>query len=161
MIATKLPSVSFLSKCRSALAVATKLLDNYQLIQAPVLKDHHYYGTTHSQIDIQNSSACIESHTGNTNVCLYPTIIFEDRTLVLLDEAILHTFKEGRERSTVYRKVTVREYPNRDNLLDNIPKRAGLSPAKLAQSGWVMTNTSTPSVHFAVYLLLLFKNGGL
>ena len=98
-------------------------------------KEHHSDGTKRRQIDIQNSIVRIASNAGYTNVCLDSAIISEDETAVLLNEAILRTFKEGRDRITAWRNVTAREYPGRDDLLDKIPKAVNISLAKLAHGG--------------------------
>ena len=116
-------------------------------------KEHHLDGTKRWQIDIQNSAVRIVSNAEYNNVRLDYAIISEDETAVLLNEAILRTFKEGHDQITAWRNVTAREYHGRDDLLDKIPKAVNFSLVKLSEGGWVITNACNPVVHFVAYLL--------
>ena len=140
--------VSFLRQCRSSLAYFTKLGAAFVLALEEVWLEWHGDGTKRRQIDIQNSVVRIAKNGGFITVCLDLAVIPEDETAVLLSEAMLRTFREARARLAAWRRLTEREYPDRPDLLEMIPKPADLSETKLARGGFLMTDTSTPARAF-------------
>lgn len=147
-IVHELPGVSFMRGCRSELAFFTKLCATYELGWADTYLEHHSDGTQRRQISMQNSIIRIAVEGGFRSVTLSSAILSEDETSEVLTDAILRTFREGRGILKVWREVTAREYPNRQDLLDLIPKPHQLTLSKLANGGWVMTDTCNPARKF-------------
>ena len=150
-IATEVPSISFVYKCRSTLTYATKLLAAYQLAQVPARKEYQSNGTKHCEIEIQNRKMLfvLQPMLGKYNhACLDSVIISEDKTMVLLNEASLCTFTQVRSHITVRPNVTTGEYPSRDDLLDEIPEAVDISLAKFAHGGCIITNKCNPAYAF-------------
>ena len=52
-----------------------------------------------------------------------------------------------------WHEVTVREYPNRPDLILLLPNANELSVAKLAKGGWLMTDTCNPARKFRRLLM--------
>ena len=144
----ELPGDSFMRSCRSELTYFTKLCATYQLGHAETFLEHHSDGTARHQTSMQNSIMRISSEGGFKNVTLSSAILSVDETSEMVTEAILRTFKEGRGILETWREVTAREYPGRQDLLDQIPKAAELTIAKLAKGGWIMTDTCNPARKF-------------
>ena len=152
-IVVELPSVSFVRKSRSTLSFLTKLLAAYQLAKADKLLEHHSDGTMRRQISMNNSIVRIASGGGFRTVTLNSAILSVDETSEMLCQAILRTFKEGREMLETWHEVTVREYPNRPDLILLLPKAGKLLVAKLAMGGWLMTDTCNPARKFRRLLM--------
>ena len=100
------------------------------------------------QISMNNSIVRIASGGGFRTVTLNSAILLVDKTSEMLCQAIMRIFKEGREMLETWHEVTVREYPNRPDLILLLPNANELSVAKLAKGGWLMTDTCNPARKF-------------
>ena len=152
-IVKELPGISFVQGCRSTLSYFTKLMAAYQLGHADKYVEHHSDGTQRRQISMQNSIIRIASDGGFKSVTLSSAILSEDDTGGMITEAILRTFKEGRAIIDVWRAITLREFPGRQDLMDILPMDSQLTLAKLAMGGWIMTDTCNPARRFRRLLI--------
>ena len=59
----------------------------------------------------------------------------------MVRESILWSFQTGIHMLDKWRDLTSRMYPNRPDLMARIPKANELTIDKLADGGWVMTDT--------------------
>ena len=67
--------------------------------------------------------------------------MFVDGTGEMVRDSILRFLQTGRQILDRRRDITSRMYPNRPDLLSRIPQTNELTISKLANGGWVMTDT--------------------
>ena len=137
----ELPSVGFVRGCRGTLSYLTKLLASDELARAPKYIEQHSDGTSRRQISIQNNIIRIAVEGGYKNVTLDSACLSVDETSEMIADSILRSFSSGRVMLQEWRDVTAQLYPGCNDLLDRIPQPILLTIAKLAQSGWIMTDT--------------------
>ena len=147
-IVKELPSSKFVLECRTVLAVETKTLGAYQIARASRLIMHHSDDTSRQGITFGNSISKIEDERGTRNVALSSAIVAVDGTAENQVVAIERTFAEGREYLRNWREVTERMFPNRQDLLDQIPLPLKLTLARFHNEGWIMTDTCNTARKF-------------
>ena len=147
-IVLELSGISFVRECRSVMAYLTKMLAAYQLAKVDIYFEHHSDGTSRRQITINNIIIRIATEGGFRNITLNSAILSEDETSEVLTATIVRTFREGQQFLVTWREVTMREYPERPDLLQSLPHPSELSLAKLARGGWIMTDTCSPMQKF-------------
>ena len=140
-IVISLPSLTFVHKCRSILAVETKMLGAYRIAKAVKVLEHHSNDTSRRGVSFGNSIMRIATESGYENVALSSAIFAADRTAASGVAAIQHTISEGRDVLKLWRVVTHRMFPGQQDLLDQLPDPMKLTLARLAERGWLMTDT--------------------
>ena len=151
----ELPGVSFVRGCRSVLSYLTKLLAFDRVALTDKYLELHSDGTKRRQTDFQNLVVRI-SHgdAAFKNVTLNSAIIPQSETSAMLVEAITKAFKEGCDILETWSEVTKRNYPNRPDLLDRIPKPTELAFEKFAKGGcMIMTDTCNTARKFRTLLI--------
>lgn len=148
-VVRQLPSIEFIRYSRGTLSFLTKLLGANKIGHAKSLVEFHADGTKRRQVDIQNAILRIAKEDGGyENVVLDSAILSEDETAEMTTDAILRSFQNGRRMLAAWRKVTAREFPNRPDLLALISDPSELTIAKLANGGWIMTDTCNTARKF-------------
>ena len=140
-IIKEVPSVEFIRSCRGTLSYLTKLLAACELARAPVYLEQHADGTSRRQIEFYNNIIRIAIEGGFKNITLDACILTKDGTAEMQRDGILRSFQTGRLMIQRWRNLTAKLYPNRPDLLAQIPMAHELTLAKLAKGGWVMTDT--------------------
>ena len=148
-VVRELPSIQFIRYSRGTLSYLTKLLGANKIGHAKSLTEFHGDGTKRRQTDIQNAVLRIATEDGGyENVVLDSAILSEDETAEMTTDAILRSFQNGRRMLTAWRRVTMREFPDRPDLLVLICEPSQLTMAKLADGGWIMTDTCNTARKF-------------
>ena len=148
-VTVELPSVRFIFNTRTTWSSLSKLIAANKLGLAPKFLQHHSGGTKWRQTNMENVVIKIPfGDDGYENVVLDSCILPVDETAEMSPDAILRAFQQGRRKIAKWRKVTAREYHNRQDLLDRIALEAGLSVSKLANRGNVMTDTCNTARKF-------------
>jgi len=97
------------------------MLAAYQLAKVDIYFTPHSDGTSQHQITINNIIIRIATEGGFQNITLHSAILSEDETSKVLTATIVRTFREGQQFLVTWRSVTMREYPNRPDLLQSLP----------------------------------------
>ena len=147
-VVIELPSSKFVRECRCVLAVQTKILGAYQIARAPRLIMHHSDDTSRRGITFGNSGTQLEDERGPRTVALSSAIVEVDGTAENQVAAIERTFAEGRDLLRNWREVTARMFPNRQDLLDQLPLPLKLTLARFHNKGWIMTDTCNTARKF-------------
>ena len=158
VVIRELPSVAFVRGCRSVLSYLTKLLAFDQVGFAKVFLQIHADGTKRRQLDFQNAAVRIPHGDSNKPVCINSAIVPENETSAMLVSAITRSFKEGSTMLEYWRTVTAREYPGRQDLLDQIAEGSSLSLAKFAKGSLVMTDTCNAARKFRRLMIEAIKD---
>lgn len=137
----ELPSLPFVRKCRGTLSYLTKLLAANILAKEPKWLQQHSDGTGIRQTQIGNNLVRIAAEAGYRTITLDNCILSKDETSECVRDSIITSFAEAARMLTKWREVTAIMYPGRQDLLDLIPLASELTIAKLAQCGWIMTDT--------------------
>ena len=136
-----LPGVDFVHKCRSVLAIETKMLGGYRIAKAVKLLEHHSDDTSCWGVSFNNSILNIFTEAGYDNVALFLAIFAADGTAESGVATIQRTFLEGRDLLKNWCEVTRRMFPDKQDLLDKLTDPMKLTMARIAKHGWLMTNT--------------------
>jgi len=86
-----------------------------------------------NQTKLSNCVVGYLANNGFKTITLSTSIIAENETGEELMASILHTFKECKKLLDMWRAVTERMFPGRQDLLDKIPSSSDLTLAKLSQ----------------------------
>lgn len=119
----------------------TKLLAANILAKEPKWLQQHSDGTGIRQTQIGNNLVRIAEEAGYRTITLDNCILSKDETSECVRDSIITSFAEAARMLTKWREVTAIMYPGRQDLLDLIPLASELTIAKLAQCGWIMTDT--------------------
>ena len=105
--------------------------------------EQHSDGTERRQTHLGNNILRIADNggIGFKNVTLDCCILSEDETSEMVVDSILKSYQSGRLMLEEWLEVTKELYPDRPDLWALIPKAEELTIAKLAKSGWIMTDT--------------------
>ena len=144
----KLPGMNFVRRSRGTLAYLTKLIAAKDLAEAPVYIESHSDGTERRQTHLGNNIIRIAADGGYKNVTLDACILSEDETSEMVVDGILKSFQSARLMLEEWLEVTKELYPDRPDLWALIPKAEALTIAKLAKSGWIMTDTCNAARKF-------------
>lgn len=144
----KLPGMNFIRRSRGTLAYLTKLIAAKDLAEAPVYIESHTDGTERRQTHMGNNILRIAVDGGYRNITLDACILSEDETSEMVVDGILQSFQSGRLMLEEWLEVTQVLYPDRPDLWALIPKSEELTIAKLARSGWIMTDTCNAARKF-------------
>jgi hypothetical protein len=139
----KLPTTIFFRNLRTVLLVVTKTLAAYQVGLVDNIDQGNTDGTNRRHTGIENFICGFLTDNGNGYKCvtLSNFIIPETESAGDSTEAIIiNTFCEGRALISDWRDKTERMYPNRPNLLLQLPLLTQLNIGKLHR-GSIMTDT--------------------
>ena len=136
----ELPSTSFVRECRTLLVHTTKTLAAYTLGKVDKYDELFNDGTSRRQTSIENVIIGYMTENGFKTVTLSTSILAEDETAQACLEAVMATFKEGRDLLQIWRDATQEMFPTRPDLLELLPEPKQLTTGKLSKSG-VMTDT--------------------
>ena len=143
------PSIDFIRRSRGTLSYVTKLLAAAELARAPVYLEQHADGT--------NNIIRIAVDGGFKNITLDACISTKDVTAEMQRDGILRSFQTGRVMIQRWRELTASMYPARPELLEQIPLAKELTLSKLAQGGWVMTDTCNAARKYRKLLMESIK----
>ncbi len=104
-------------------------------------------------MSIQNSIIRVATDKGNRPIALSTSIMAVNETFEMIVQAIIATFCEGGHLLDHWKRVTERMYPGRNDLLEHIPAASKLSLSRLAECGWIMTDTCSPARKFRRLLI--------
>jgi hypothetical protein len=126
---------------RSVLLRTTKSLVAYRLGSADAWKQLHTDETSRRQISLVNVVVGLIGSDGiMKSICLSGSIIAEDSTADNQSRAIISSFTESAQLLADWIKTTAEMFPDRDDLLDMIPKPSSMCVSKLLH-GMVTTDT--------------------
>ena len=145
---TELPSIAFIRRCRGTLSYLTKLMAADLLARTPVWIESHTDGTSRRQMHLGNNLVRIAIEGGYKPVLLDNAIMSKNETSECVHDSIIRSFDSAAKMLEEWRAVTRKLYPGRQDLLDRIPLAYQLSIAKLAKSGWIMTDTCNAATKF-------------
>ena len=114
---------------------------SYELEISPKFFEQNADGTARQQKEYQNNIVRISKEGGFKHVTIDSCIMFVDGTGEMVRDSILRFLQTGRQILDRRRDITSRMYPNRPDLLSRIPQTNELTISKLANGGWVMTDT--------------------
>ena len=137
----ELPSDRFVRYCRSVLLLMTKTLAAFEIARAQLYQQLFTDGTGRRQTEMQNVVIGILTDGGYRRVSLDGCVIAEEKTAEAVTASILVAFRESGKLLEKWRLVTSEMYPDRSDLLDQIPRAEELTLAKLAKEGFTMTDT--------------------
>ena len=147
-IVGSLPGVDFVHKCRSVLAVETKTLGGYGIVNVVKVLEHHSYDTSRRGVSFGNIILKISTKAGYKNVALSSAIFAADGTAERGVDAIHRTFMEGRDLLNNWHEVTCHMFPDRQELLNKVLDPMKLTLSRLAEHGCLMTDTCNKAQKF-------------
>jgi len=126
---------------RSTVLRVTKSLAAYLLGSADSWKQLHTDETSRRQISLVNVIIGLLGTDGKLkSICLSGSIIAEDSTAENQSRAIISSFTESAQLLADWIKTTEEMYPDRDDLLNLIPKPSSMCVSKLL-NGMISTDT--------------------
>ena len=72
----------------------------------------------------------------------------------MMTDAIVRSFRQGREMFQAWRDVTAQEHPNHQDLLERLQQDLELTISKLVKSGWITTDTCNAARKFRNLLMV-------
>ena len=140
-VVRELPCLRSIRYMRTVLLRTTKSLAAYRLGSADAWKQLHTDETSRRQISIVNVVVGLIGSDGILrSICLSGSIIAEDSTAENQSRAIISSFTESSQLLADWIKTTAEMFPDRDDLLDLIPKPSSMCVSKLL-NGMVSTDT--------------------
>ena len=140
-VVRELPCLRSIRNMRSVLLRTTKSLAAYRLSSADAWKQLHTDETSRRQISLVNVVVGLIGSDGILkSICLSGSIIAEDSTADNQSRAIISSFSESAQLLADWIKTTAEMFPERDDLLDMIPKPSSMCVSKLLH-GMVTTDT--------------------
>jgi hypothetical protein len=126
---------------RTVVLRVTKTLAALRIGKSPTWKQLHTDETSRRQISLVNVVVGLLGSDGALrSICLSGSIIAEDSTAENQSRAIIATFTESAKLLADWIKVTAEMFPNREDLIDLIPKPSSMCVSKLL-NGMVSTDT--------------------
>ena len=126
---------------RTVLLRTTKSLAAYRLGSADAWKQLHTDETSRRQISLVNVVVGLIGSDGILrSICLSGSIITDNSTAENQSRAIISSFTESSQLRANWIKTTAEMFPDRDDLLDLIPKPSSMCVSKLLK-GMVSTDT--------------------
>ncbi len=120
----------------------TKSLAAYWIGSVDAWQQLHTDETSRRQISLVNVVVGLIGSDGILrSICLLGSIIAEDSTADNQSRAIISSFTESAQLLADWMKTTAEMFPDRDNLLDMIPKPSNMCVSKLLVNGMVTTDT--------------------
>jgi hypothetical protein len=150
-IVKQLPSLRFIQQMCPVLLRVTKTLAVFQLGGVSHFSQMFTDGTSRHTASFENLVIGYMIDNGYKCVTL-PCILPEDGRAEACTQAILDTFKEGRMLS-IWRNETQIMFPNRPDLVQQIPHTSELDIGKL-YNGSIVTDTCDQAWKNDAYLLL-------
>ena len=138
----------FFYKCRCALAVENKTLGGYRIAKAVKVLDHHRNVNYCLGVSFDNSILKIATKDGCENEALSSAIYAANGTAEIEVSTIQRTFSEDCNLLKNWRDVTCHMWPDRQDLLEKWPDPMKLKLARLAEHGWLLTDTSNTPTKF-------------
>ncbi len=140
-IVRELPCLKSIRNMRSTVLRVTKSLAAYVLGSADSWKQLHTDETSRRQISLVNVIIGLLGTDGKLkSICLSGSIIAEDSTAENQSRAIISAFTESAQLLADWIKTTVEMYPDRDDLVNLIPKPSSMCVSKLL-NGMISTDT--------------------
>ena len=140
-IVRELPCLKSIRNMRSTVLRVTKSLAAYLLGSAESWKQLHTDETSRRQISLVNVVIGILDTNGKLkSICLSGSIIAEDSTAENQSRAIISSFMESAQLLADWIKTTEEMYPDRDDLVNLIPKPSSMCVSKLL-NGMISTDT--------------------
>jgi hypothetical protein len=140
-IVRELPCLKSIRNMRSTVLRVTKSLAAYLLGSAESWKQLHTDETSRRQISLVNVIIGILDTNGKLkSICLSGSIIAEDSTAENQSRAIISSFTESAQLLVDWIKTTEEMYPDRDDLVNLIPKPSSMCVSKLL-NGMITTDT--------------------
>jgi hypothetical protein len=140
-IVRELPCLKSIRNMRSTVLRVTKSLAAYLLGSADSWKQLHTDETSRRQISLVNVIIGLLGTDGKLkSICLSGSIIAEDSTAENQSRAIISSFTESAQLLADWIKTTEEMYPDRDDLVNLIPKPSSMCVAKLL-NGMISTDT--------------------
>jgi len=126
---------------RTVVLWVTKTLAALRIGKSPKWTQLHTDETSRRQISLVNVVVGLLGSDGALrSICLSGSIIAEDSTAENQSRAIIASFTESAKLLADWIKVTAEMFPNRDDLIDLIPKPSSMCVSKLL-NGMVSTDT--------------------
>jgi hypothetical protein len=140
-VVRELPCLKTIRNMRTVVLRVTKTLAALRIGKSPTWKQLHTDETSRRQISLVNVVVgLIGSDGALRSICLSGSIIAEDSTAENQSLAIIATFTESAKLLADWIKVTAEMFPNREDLIDLIPKPSSMCVSKLL-NGMVSTDT--------------------
>lgn len=126
---------------RTVVLRVTKTLAALRVGKSPKWKQLHTDETSRRQISLVNVVVGLLGSDGVLrSICLSGSIIAKDSTAENQSRAIIASFSESAKLLADWIKVTAEMFPDRDDLIDFIPKPSSMCVSKLL-NGMVSTDT--------------------
>ena len=138
----ELPGLSWIRDARGLMTYLTKTMAAYQLAIVETYDQLFTDGTSRRHTPMQNVVIGWMSEQGFKTLVLNNAILATNETGEAVTLSIIRAFKEGSKMIEIWREVTKRMFPDRDDLLDRLPLPTDLTLSKLAK-GSLMTDTCT------------------
>ena len=140
-IVHELPCLKSIWNMRTVLLHTTKSLAAYWLGSVDAWQQLHTDETSRRQISLVNVVVGLIGSDGILrSICLSGSIIAEDSTAENQSRAIISSFTKSSQLLANWIKTTAEMFPDRDDLLDLIPKPSSICVSKLLK-GMVSTDT--------------------
>jgi hypothetical protein len=140
-VVRELPCLKTIRNMRTVVLRVTKTLAALRIGKSPTWKQLHTDETSRRQISLVNVVVGLLGSDGALrSICLSGSIIAEDSTAENQSRAIIATFTESAKLLADWIKVTAEMFPNREDLIDLIPKPSSMCVSKLL-NGMVSTDT--------------------
>ena len=130
-IIRQLPTTRFHKQTRTFLVHMTKTLVAFQLAGVPEFDQLMTGGTDRHTNKMENIIIGFMNHNGHKCITLSSSILPENGTAESCTEAVMDTFKEGKELLSSWHSKTENMYPNHPDLLAIIPPSSELNICKL------------------------------
>ena len=137
----ELPGMSVNREARGLMSYNSKCIAAYVLAKVENYRQLFTDGTSRKHISVQNLIIGYMEENGYKTTVLDSAILADDETSESVTLSIIKTFKEGASLLQIWRNVTERMYPGRDDLMKYLPLAAQLNITKLIGGGSMMTDT--------------------
>ena len=143
-IVRELPSLTHIRNMCTVLASVSKTLAVCRLAKAPAWKQIHTDETSRTHTSLVNAIVSIADSDGVfRTICLSSNIMAQDGTAEEQACAIIASFQEFKNLLDDWREVTVEMYPNRLDLLNQIPSSDNMCISKML--GSMITTDTCPT----------------
>ena len=134
----KVPSISYVRRCRTILRIVGETLASYRLAKAEDWEQLFTDGTSRRQSAIQNLIIGIKEDGQLRNIALSSSIVLPGESSEEQFDAILEMLSKGGDRLNRWAQVCEERYPG---YAHDIPKDCGMNLRKLSSGGSVNTDT--------------------